>query len=269
MHHFEELIGRLDATLFDAVYSQLYDADKKTLLAIQKTIRENLGTYSYLEIGSYMGGSIQPHLLDPRCTRIYSIDKRPFIPPDDRGIVQKYPDNSTAKMLALLRELSPEGVKKVTCFDGDASDTDTVLIAERPNLCFIDGEHTEKAVLSDFQFCRKVLAEKGLIYFHDSHVVFTGLAKVVESLKADGAVFRAYALPQNVFVVELGAFSIHQSPAIVPTLINNYEAYLAGLTSMEHYRDVYNSLPVKVIRFFHRRLLDLRHPSRIRHYGKH
>lgn len=269
MDTFEQSIGRLDQRLFDAIYSQLFDGDKKTLLAIQKSIRESLGTYSYLEIGSYTGGSLQPHLLDPRCSRIYSIDKRPFIPPDDRGIVQKYPDNSTERMLGLLRALSPEGVNKVTCFDDDAANIDTALIVEKPNICFIDGEHTEKAVLSDFQFCRKVLAPKGLICFHDSNIVFAGLAKAIEMLKREGALFRAYALPQNVFVVELGAFSIHRSDDVFPMLLNNYETYFAGLMSMEHYREVYNSMPVRVMRFLHRRLMDLRHPARIFHYGRH
>lgn len=268
MKDFENTIGSLDTSVFDHVYSQLFPEDKRTLLALQKAVRSMQPEYSYLEIGSYMGGSIQPYLLDSRCRRIYSIDTRPHIPPDARGHIQVYPENSTEKMLSLLREVSEANIGKITCFDADASAVDMNSIKEKPTVCFIDGEHTDAAVLSDFAFCRKVLADRGIICFHDANVVFGGLLKIIEHLQAESVRFNAYVLPLHVFVFEFNDFTVHDSPDILPMLINNYTAYIAGLKSMEHYRDVYGSTPVRFIRFLHRRLLDIQNPKRIPHHLK-
>ena len=268
MKHFEHRITSLDISLFDHVYSQLFLDDKRTLLAIQKTVRSKQPRYSYLEIGSYMGGSIQPYLLDDRCCRIYSIDARPTIPPDARGNLQMYPENSTANMLNRLREVSHEGVSKITCFDADASTIDPKSIAERPTICFIDGEHTDKAVVADFAFCRAVLADRGIICFHDSNIVYGGLTMIIEQLQMEQVQFNAFALPLHVFVFEFGGFPIHESADIAATLTNNHVTYLAGLKSMEHYRDVYNSRPVRFLRFLHRRLLDVQNPKRIPNHFK-
>lgn len=268
MKHFEDRIASLDVSLFDHVYSQLFPEDKRTLLAIQKTVRSKQPRYAYLEIGSYMGGSIQPYLPDDRCCRIYSIDSRPTIPPDVRGNLQMYPENSTANMLKRLSEASPEGVSKIVCFDADASTIDPKSIDERPTICFIDGEHTDKAVVADFAFCRSVLADRGIICFHDSNIVYGGLTRIIEQLKAERVQFNAFALPLHVFVFEFGGFAVHESADIAATLINNHITYLAGLKSMEHYRDVYNSRPVRFLRLLHRRLLDIKNPKRISHHFK-
>ena len=83
MTAFEQRLAALDTTLFDAVPCQLYDDDRRSLLAVQAAVRRRAGAYRYLEIGSYLGGSIQAHLLDPRCERIYSIDNRSAAAPDE------------------------------------------------------------------------------------------------------------------------------------------------------------------------------------------
>ena len=95
---FEKMIDAIDTGLFAMIPSQTTDEDRRTLLSIQRFIRKN-GEYAYLEIGSHLGGTIQPHYLDPRCSLIYSIDKRPPFQPDERGRNFDYPDNSTEKML--------------------------------------------------------------------------------------------------------------------------------------------------------------------------
>lgn len=262
MRDFEQIIAALDVSVYDRIYSQLSREDKRSLLAIQKAVRAVHTSYAYLEIGSYMGGSIQPFVLDPRCRKIYSIDPRPTVPPDARGNIQEYPENSTGKMLALLKEVSPN-TDKIVCFDADASNVDVGSISEKPVICFVDGEHTDSAVLSDFAFCRKVLAGSGIICFHDANIVFGGLLKIVDGLQSERVRFNAFVLPLGVFVFEFGDFVIHDSPDILPMLINNHSAYLAGLQSMEHYRDVYGSRSVRFLRFLHRRLLDIQNPKRI------
>ena len=86
MLNFEQSIKTLDLGLFEKISSQSSDDDKQSLLACQLATRELAGAYHYLEIGSYLGGSIQPHLLDRHCAKIYSIDKRPLNQPDERGV---------------------------------------------------------------------------------------------------------------------------------------------------------------------------------------
>ncbi len=67
---FERAIKALDISLFRHIASQTTSADRMSLLALQLATRDMWGDYSYLEIGSHLGGSIQPHLPDPKCKRI-------------------------------------------------------------------------------------------------------------------------------------------------------------------------------------------------------
>src|ERR1044072_3278451 len=98
MSDFEQLISSLDLRRFEKIESQSTDNYKRSLLACQRAPRQLVPDYNYLEIGSYLGGSIQPHLLDEKCARIISIDKRPEKQPDERGANYTYLNNSTARM---------------------------------------------------------------------------------------------------------------------------------------------------------------------------
>ena len=151
MIDFENAINELDLRLFEKIPSQSTDEDKQSLLAIELAVREMCGEYNYLEIGSYLGGSIQPHLLDSKCRRIVSIDKRPLSQPDERGFDFVYQNNSTARMMETLAKVS-ENREKITTVDGDSKTIDPSEIADKIQLCFIDGEHTDEAVVSDFKF---------------------------------------------------------------------------------------------------------------------
>jgi len=262
MKSFEERLASLDASLFDVIESQTTGDDRRSLLAVQKAIRKGREGYCYLEIGSYMGGSLQPHLLDPTCRRVYSIDKRPKSPRDDRGLPLVYPDNTTEGMLSLLKGLSPEGTEKVECLEGDASEIEVSVIRENPDLCLIDGEHTEEAVLSDFRFCESVLASSGAIMFHDANVVFSALYKIIASLREAGRNFRAYVLPTTLFVIELDECDLHRSPDLQRLLVENHIPFLEGLRSMEHFREVYNMLPVRALRAVSRAFKKIRHSAR-------
>jgi len=77
-NNFESMISTLDINLFNEISSETSPADKFSLLAIQNALRQRKRSYVYLEIGSHLGGTIQPHLMDPQCQKIYSIDKRPL-----------------------------------------------------------------------------------------------------------------------------------------------------------------------------------------------
>ena len=84
MHTVDQFLKNLDTSVFEGIPSQTSDDDRKSLLALQAGVRSRRKTYTYLEIGSFLGGSLQPHLLDRSCERIYSIDKRCVVAPDDR-----------------------------------------------------------------------------------------------------------------------------------------------------------------------------------------
>jgi hypothetical protein len=195
-------VEALDVSLFDAISTESSDGDRRAWLAVQRSLRQPSG-YSYLEIGSHLGGSIQPHLLDPQCRSIVSIDKRPPSQPDDRGPVFFYEGNSTARMLDNLRRISPEQTNKVTCFDADACDVDPRALPAAPDFCFIDGEHTYSAVLSDFTFCLRVCAPDAAICFHDDWVVHPALRAIISDLRRRGIPFTARKLSGVTFGIFL------------------------------------------------------------------
>ena len=254
MTDFENSINKLDLRLFETIPSQSTDHDKQSLLAVELAVRELAGEYNYLEIGSYLGGSIQPHLLDSKCRRIYSIDKRPHSQPDERGVDYVYQNNSTARMMETLAQVS-ENREKITTIDGDSKTVNPSQITDKIQLCFIDGEHTDAAVVSDFKFCLRVLDDNGAIVFHDAQITYNGIADCIKYLDGSGLDFKAYVLPHIVFVVEIGDFPLHKNSAIAERLRDNYHSYLFALQNNDHYRRFANRFPFGLMR---RLLLKIR-----------
>jgi methyltransferase family protein len=205
---FDARIEELDLSLFAAIDSQSDDGDRRSWLALQREVRRRNGSYAYLEIGSYRGGSLQPYLLDPRCRKILSIDNRPLAPPDDRGEDVRYEDNSTAGMLTNLRAVDPAQVAKVVCFESDAQEIDPARLPDRPDLCFIDGEHTQSAVLSDFDFCLRACSPRAILYFHDDWLISPALAEILRRLKRRGLPFTAFKLQGTTFAIALGTRTV-------------------------------------------------------------
>jgi hypothetical protein len=170
-----ERVAAFDTTLFDGVPAQSSPWDKQALLALQAAAAETLGSFAYLEIGSYLGGSLQALAQDPRCERIISIDLREPAAPDARTGTWAYDDNSTTQMLAGLRELPEADVDKITTFDAGTESVSVAELPVRPDYCFIDGEHTDAAVLRDARFCAEAMGGRGVVAFHDSNIVGTGI----------------------------------------------------------------------------------------------
>ena len=149
-------VHRLDVGLLDAIESQTSAADRRSLLALHGTMLTMLGTFRYLEIGSHLGGSLQALVAEPGCTHITSIDPRPLVQPDERpeiGYRWEYADNSTERMLALLGAVPGADVGKITTIELSTEDIDPGSLPHQPDLCFIDGEHTNRAALRDAEFC--------------------------------------------------------------------------------------------------------------------
>jgi hypothetical protein len=201
---FAARLAAADLSLFNSVPSQSTKGDRLSWLALQAAVRRGEGGYVYLEIGSHLGGSIQQHIVDPRCRRVFSIDKRPLIQPDDNRGACHYEGNSTARMMEYLRALAPDTAARVVTFDAETRGLDPAVIADAPNFCFIDGEHTQAAVLTDFAFCRRVSKPDAAIGFHDDFIVWPAIREIVLRLQAEGVAFVARKMDGGTFVILLG-----------------------------------------------------------------
>jgi hypothetical protein len=161
----------LDTSVF-TILTALSENDRQSFMRIQRAVRNKVGAYSYLEIGSEMGGSLIPHLLDPLCVTSMSIDLRPKSMPDERGTFFHYPDNSTEKMLRTLGEhIGDEPLAKLKTFDSDVSKIPASALPAKPHLAMIDGEHTNVACFSDFVNLFSLVESNSIIAFHDSNLV--------------------------------------------------------------------------------------------------
>jgi hypothetical protein len=201
---FDERLAAIDTSLFSHVQTQTTERDRIALLVLENACREVHGEFAYLEIGSHLGGSLQVLVADPLCVAITSIDARPERQPDDRDDVVEYPGNSTKRMLDLLAQVPGADLSKLHTIDAGTDTLSPTDVPVRPQLCFVDGEHTRAAALRDARFCRDVLAGAGAIAFHDRKTVESAIADFVEELGAGGEEYSAYRLPGQLYMVELG-----------------------------------------------------------------
>jgi len=244
----EQAVASADVRLFEAIPAELTQNDRVSLISCQNAMRSAVGEYVYLEIGSHLGGSIQPHLLDPRCTKIISIDTRPRLQADERGARFAYSENSTAAMLARLHALAPAQMPKVQTFDIPAPAVTADQIGVTPHLLFIDGEHTDKAAYDDYVFCERVCRSNGVIVFHDASIVYNALASIVGGLNERKVPFRAYHLPDTIFVIELGGMTLLTDRRVAELALNNYVGYLTALRLNDGYRRFANLWPFRMLR---------------------
>lgn len=236
---YESMIENVDIQIFEKVYTETSYGDRRSLLTIERLIGRQFGEYSYLEIGSSQGGSLQPHLVDRRCRRIYSIDPRLKVVEDDRGRRIEYPENTTERMLANLSALATEPLSKIVSFESDAREVDRSAVNDPPHLCFIDGEHTESAVVSDFAFCRAVARPDATILFHDSMIVFPALRTIEKQLRREGVPFSSAPFHDSLYAITLGTSKLLDDPSLASQkswaqYYNNrlrilYYKYLGGL----------------------------------------
>jgi hypothetical protein len=219
---FSHRLEALDLSLFERIPTESSDGDRRSWLAVQRSVRRPSG-YVYLEIGSHLGGSIQQHLVDPWCRRIISIDKRPLEQPDDRGIVFGYPGNFSARMLENLGKIAPCELSKITCIDADARDVNPNLIPEPADFCFIDAEHTRAAVLSDFEFCLGVCTPDAAICFHDALTVRSAVRDIQSSLARRGIPFTAWRLDGGTFGIFLRGCAAVNDPFLRGCFVDGYD----------------------------------------------
>lgn len=251
-----ERISALDTTLFDHVEVQLDAEDRRSLLALHAGCRAAFGTFSYLEIGSYLGGSLQAFVRDSACLTIVSIDPRPESQPDERGIYYRYPDNRTERMLDALGAIPGAELGKLHPIERGTDELSPSEIHANPQLAFVDGEHTDRAALRDARFCDAAMHESGCMAFHDAPVVYRGIGGFLSELESAGRPFSAYVLPDSIFVVELGDARLLETEPVAGRASEGYRAYLYALEETEPYRDEYKRLPHRALRRLERRVAD-------------
>lgn len=243
---FSARLTRRDDSLYGAIASESTAWDRRALLACQAAVRARQWPYVYLEIGSHLGGSLQPHILDPACAIAHSIDPRPRVQPDARGARFAYPGNSTERMRENLARLGDVG--RLRCYERTSSEIDPGSILPKPHLCFIDGEHTDEAVRADFSLCRQVVVSPGLVLFHDAQVVYNGLSQIVDDLDRAGVPFRAATLPDAIFALELGETGLLDGAELAPLRRESFRGYLSSMRSTDANRQAANRWPFRAYR---------------------
>ena len=148
--------------------SQTTEMDKLVLLKIRDIVARH-GSYKYLEIGSYLGGSLPPFLNDKNCKKVLSIDDRGKKQKDERGANYDYTEITTEMMLKNLDKVNLD-YKKLETFDGSIDDV--IFKDEMYDLIFIDGEHTDRACFRDFIFSKIFFKDDCIVMFHDSSYVY-------------------------------------------------------------------------------------------------
>lgn len=199
----DSLIERLDPAIF-ALETQTTRNDRIALLRLQRLVRRASDAYGYLEVGSYRGGSLLPHLADPRCGLAVSIDPRPPRQPDNRRSAFTYDDNSTARMIEGLRgHLPPTSLRKLQTFDLDARDVPRGAIARPIHLVLIDGEHTTVAAFSDVLSVLPFLAPDAIVAYHDANLLTDAIRNVERFLAYSAIPFCTVFLPDFVAAIAL------------------------------------------------------------------
>jgi cephalosporin hydroxylase len=198
-------IEALDTSVF-AIQPGHY-SDRTSFLRVQRLVRTIQPDYAYLEVGSDLGGSLLPHLLDPACRVAVSVDPRPESQPDERGSDFHYAGNSTARMLAELgKHANAEELGKLVTLDTDAASIARTAVATRPHLVLIDAEHTNVAAFADFLSILPLVADDSMITFHDANLVGDTIQIIERFLAYMRTPYSMVILPSCVAVFAFGAF---------------------------------------------------------------
>ena len=194
----------IDLTTEFPIKSQTTDVDKEVLLKI-RTLLKNLPSYSYLEIGSYLGGSLTPFLKDNNCTKILSVDDRELQQPDERGAKYDYSGITHDSMILNLRSFGFD-TTKIEVFDGPINEYGNKN--ELYDFIFIDGEHTDWACFRDFIHSEKYFKEDCIIAFHDTQLVYKSIRIINELLSARNIKFKFFKVnDSSMFCLFLNKYS--------------------------------------------------------------
>ena len=219
------MIETLDIAVFQ-VKTESTPNDRTSFLRVQNFARAALGRYVYLEVGSHIGGSLFPHLIDPACEAAISVDPRPTAQPDERSQVFHYPENSAARMIAVLSDcLPPAAMTKLTTIDSDVSDVRADAVDPKATLALIDGEHTNRACFSDFVGVLPLMRPDCIVCFHDANLIADAILNAERLLDHLGITRETVFLPDTVAVIGLGSLASAVRDQLQPHALDR-ETYL-------------------------------------------
>lgn len=183
-------------------------------------IMTDLGSYNYVEIGSYLGRTLQPHIDNPACKHILSIDLRPDVTDDERGPLDMYKGISEDDMLALLAEhCTARDLKKLDCVTDSSDCLKRRRSRRRYQLALIDGEHTITAAFRDFLNLMQVMDEDAIVLFDDTPVILPAVMNVAAMLEAQGKTHHVAYCRGGISVVGLGAMAAEVERRFDETLL--------------------------------------------------
>tara|TARA_Y100000768_G_C23894385_1_gene641793 strand:+ start:281 stop:1069 length:789 start_codon:yes stop_codon:yes gene_type:complete len=156
------------------VSSQTSDADKLILLKIIKFVKKIKKNFNYIEIGSFLGGSLTPFLMETSCKSIVSIDKRNQKQDDERNEEWSYENINEKDMINGLKKHGLN-TSKLKTFNGDIKNFKT---KKKFDLSFIDGIHTDINTFSDFLNVLNLSTRDSIVLFHDSSIIFKSIGMI-------------------------------------------------------------------------------------------
>jgi len=164
-----------------------------------------LPSYDYLEIGSYLGASLQWHLTNDKCNSVMSIDLRPqgAVKDERSEFNEKFSyDVTTQDMLQGLKDHNLP-LDKLICIDGTVDD---IPADKKFDIVFIDAEHTNEAVFYDAMHCLPAMKESCIMLFHDAWIVHQGLEKFSNHLDSINRHFVAAKMQNcDMYAVAMGS----------------------------------------------------------------
>lgn len=167
---------------FFPIASQTSTEDKRFLLGAMYSAKEESAPFKYVEIGSFLGGSLTPFLMEPGCKFVLSIDERGRQQPDERGALYDYGGITTQTMLDKLRSVGVS-TDKIQTFDGSIDNLPKLKTYF--DLAFIDGEHTDEAAFRDSLYLLPLLKRDSIIMYHDSSLVYRAIRMVLMMIRKD------------------------------------------------------------------------------------
>ena len=198
---------------FKSIPGQIGPRSGLLLLALQEAIVAWAGSYTYLEIGSYAGRSMHPHIRRPECTYALSVDLRPEIAHDERGPVLGYDRMTTEKMIANLKKMCGEdALKKLETITGTSYDLRKSELAYSFDLAFIDGEHTVRGVFTDFLNAFAVMKHNSIVAFDDTSIVFPAIEAAGAYLDQQGVKHKLVYARHNISFFQLGDYAERSVP---------------------------------------------------------
>ena len=156
------------------ISSQTSDTDKLILLKIIIFLKRIKKKFNYLEIGSFLGGSLTPFLMETSCKSIVSVDKRNQKQDDERNEEWSYKNIYEKDMINGLKKHGLN-TSKLKTFNGDIKNFKT---NKKFDLSFIDGIHTDTNTFSDFLNVLNLSTRDSIVLFHDSSIIFKSISMI-------------------------------------------------------------------------------------------